>query len=51
MNKEDEKKLENLIDEDVELLDNVHKLELTLSRIKNEGEELMRKLLSTKANG
>jgi len=51
MSPEDKKKLESLIDEDVKLLDDVHKLELTLSRIKNEGEELLRKLLSAKANG
>lgn len=45
MNKQDEKKAQKLTDEIVELLDSVHQLELTLSRVKNEGEELLRKLL------
>jgi len=48
MSKKDEKKLEGLTNETVKLLDAIHKLEVTLSRIKNEGEELLRKLMNRK---
>lgn len=45
MSKKDENQAQRLTNKVVELLDSVHHLELTLSRLKNEGEELLRKLL------
>jgi len=47
--KADEKKLEKLLDKAVKLMGNLNGLEITFSRIKNESEELLRKLL--KRNG
>jgi len=45
MSKKDEKHIEKLTDQLVVLLNRLHKYELTLSRIKNEGEELLRKFM------
>ncbi len=52
MNKQQEKKkLNELTNQNIELLNDVHELEVTLSRIKNEGEELLRKFMSAKKDG
>ena len=51
MSKKDEKRIEKLTDEIVVLLNRLHKLELTLSRIKNEGEELLRKFTIREVDG
>lgn len=48
MKKKDKAELEKLTNETVKLLSSLNALEKTFSRIKNEGEELLRKLL--KAN-
>jgi len=45
----DEKKLEKLTDRAVKLMSNLNGLEITFSQLKNESEELLRKLL--KRNG
>ena len=51
MDKKDEKRIEKLTDQIVVLLNRVHQLELTLSRIKNEGEELLRKFMVRETDG
>lgn len=51
MSKKDEKKLEKLEDQLVVLLNRVHNLELTLSRLKNEGQELLRDIMIRKTDG
>jgi len=51
MDKKDEKRIEKLTDQIVVLLNRVHRLELTLSRIKNEGEELLRKFMVRETDG
>jgi len=45
MSKADKAKLEKLTNETVDLLGTLNTLEKTFSRIKNEAEELLRKLL------
>ena len=45
MSKADKAKLEKLTNETVDLLGTLNVLEKTFSRIKNEAEELLRKLL------
>ena len=42
------KELNSLINRLVKVMDDLHKLELTFSRLKNESEELLRQLLSSK---
>ena len=45
MNQTDEKKATKLLEQLVELISQLNTLEKTFSRIKNESEELLRKLL------
>ena len=42
------KELNSLINRLVKVMDDLHKLEVTFSRLKNESEELLRRLLSSK---
>ena len=42
------KELNSLINRLVKVMDDLHKLEVTFSRLKNESEELLRQLLSSK---
>lgn len=49
MSKADEKKLERLTNRTVRLLGRINTLEKTFSRVKNEAEELLRKLLRKNA--
>lgn len=51
MSKKDEKRIEKLMDEVVVLLNRVHKLELTTSRVKNELEELLQKTMIRDIDG
>jgi len=40
--------LESLTNQNIRLMSKLHKLEVTFSRLKNESEELLRQLLSSK---
>ena len=43
-----ERKIERLTDQAVKILDRLNKMELTFSRLKNEGDDLLRNLLKAK---
>lgn len=47
----DEKKAKKLLDKLVEIMSQVNALEKTFSRLKNEAEELLRKLLKVNDKG
>jgi len=51
MSKVDEKELESLTNRTVKLMGDQNKLEKTFSRLKNETEELLRKLLKKNDKG
>lgn len=51
MSKADKAKLEKLTNQTVDLLGTLNALEKTLSRVKNESEELLRKLLKVNDKG
>jgi len=46
MSRKQERKFENLTNRVVKLMNRLHELEMTFSRLKNESEELLRKMLS-----
>jgi len=48
MTMKQEKKLDSLINQVVKVISELHELEMTFSRLKNESEELLRKLLTKK---
>ncbi len=50
MSNANEKKLEKLTDKAVKLMSNLNGLEITFSQLKNETEELLKKLLKRDGN-
>lgn len=48
MIKKKERKLDRLLNRTVKIMDKLHQLEITFSRLKNESEELLRELLIKK---